>query len=151
MIEGQLARIEHDADVAHLLEALTERIAPTDLQSLLLEVYSRRAAATTAKRLLEQYEQNRFVAPSAADPRMLVEIARLAWKLLPEGYAPLELSPLCPLGTNSAVASVSQKKVVSTARNTEVVSDSTNVLALECAVRRPRLRQAAGRRREPVP
>ena len=68
MIEGQIARIERDAEVAHLLEVLTERIAPTDLQSLLLEVYSRLAAATTAKRLLEQYEQNRFVAPSAADP-----------------------------------------------------------------------------------
>ena len=150
MIEGQIARIERDAEVAHLLEVLTERIAPTDLQALLLEVYARLAAATTAKRLLEQYEQNRFVAPSAADPRMLVEIDRLAWKLLPEGYVPLELAPLCPLGTNSTVASVSQNKVVSTVRNTEVVADSTNVLALECATRRRRLRQAPGRRREPV-
>jgi hypothetical protein len=150
MIEGQIARIERDAAVAHLLEVLTERIAPTDLQSLLLEVYSRLAAATTAKRLLEQYELNRFVAPSAADPRVLVEIDRLAWKLLPEGYVPLELAPLCPLGTNSTVASVSQNKVVSTVRNTEVVADSTNVLALECAMRRRRLRQVAGRRREPV-
>ena len=150
MNEGQIARIERDAQVAHLLEVLTERIAPTDLQSLLLEVYSRLAAATTAKRLLEQYEQNRFVVPSKADPRMLVEIDRLAWRLLPEGYVPLELAPLCPLGTNSTVASVSQNKVVSTVRNTEVVADSTNVLALECAMRRRRLRQVAGRRREPV-
>src|SRR5213592_488116 len=62
MIKGQIARIERDAEVAHLLEVLTERIAPTDLQSLLLEVYARLAAATTAKRLLEQYEANRFVA-----------------------------------------------------------------------------------------
>jgi hypothetical protein len=150
MIEGQLARIERDAAVSQLLDVLTERIAPTDLQSLLLEVYSRLAAATTAKRLLEQYKRNRFVAPSAADPRTLVEIDRLAWKLLPEGYVPLELAPLCPLGTNSIVASVNQKKVVSTVRNTEVVADSTNVLALECAKRRRNLRQAAGRQREPV-
>jgi hypothetical protein len=46
-------------------------------------------------------------------------------------------------------ATVSQNKVVSTLRNTEVVSDSTNVMALECAVRRRRL-SAAGRRLEPV-
>src|SRR5438067_4257393 len=150
MIQGQIARIERDAEVAHLLEVLTERIAPTDLQSLLLEVYARLAAATTAKRLLEQYEANRFVAPSAADPRLLVEIDRLAWSLLPEGYVPVELAPLCPLGTNSTVARVSQNKVVSTVRNTEVVADSTNVLALECARRRRRLRHAAGRRRDAV-
>jgi hypothetical protein len=34
------------------------------------------------------------------------------------------------------VASVDQHKVVSTVRNTEAVADATNVLALECAVRR---------------
>ncbi len=81
---------------------------------------------------------------------MLVEVDRLAWSLLPDGYEPLELSPLCPLGTNSTIASVSQNKVVSTSRNTEVVADSTNVMALECATRRRRLRQTAGRRHEPV-
>jgi hypothetical protein len=150
VIEGQLARIEREAHVSQLLEVLASRLEPTDLQSLLLEVYRRRAAAVTPKRLLEQYEQNRFVSPSTADPRMLVEVDRLAWSLLPDGYEPLELSPLCPLGTNSTIASVSQNKVVSTSRNTEVVADSTNVMALECATRRRRLRQLAGRRHEPV-
>jgi hypothetical protein len=111
----------------------------------MLEVYARLATGVTTKRLLEQYEENRFVAPSLADPRLLVEVDRLAWSLLPGGYVPIELSPLCPLGTNSAVASVSQNKVVSTARNTEVVADSSNVLALECALRRRRLRQNASR------
>jgi hypothetical protein len=150
MIEGLIARIEREAEVPNLLKVLTEQLAPTDLQSLLLEVYSHLASTASTRRLLEQYEQNRFVAPSSADPRMLVEVDRLAWKLLPEGYVPLELAPLCPLGTNAAVANVSQNKVVSTIRNTEVVADSTNVLALECAIRRRRLINVASRRREPV-
>ena len=140
MIEGLIARIEREAEVPNLLQVLATRLAPTDLQSLLLEVHSRLARAVTPRRLLEQYQKNRFVAPSLADPRMLAEVDRLAWRLLPEGYVPLELAPLCPLGTSSAVASVSQNKVVSTVRNTEVVADSTNVLALECAIRRRRLR-----------
>ncbi len=46
------------------------------------------------------------------------------------------MSPVCPLGTNSVVASVDQNQAVSTSRNTEVISDATNVLALECVVRR---------------
>lgn len=150
MIEGLIARIEREAGVPNLLEVLTERLEPTDLQSLLLEVYSNLARTTSPRRLLDQYEKNRFVTPSSADPRMLVEVERLAWRLLPDGYAPLELSPLCPLGTNAAVASVSQNKVVSTIRNTEVVADSTNVLALECAIRRRRLHKTAGRTRESV-
>jgi hypothetical protein len=150
MNKGLIARIEREAGVPDLLQVLTTRLAPTDLQSLLLEIHARLAGSVTPKRLLEQYESNRFVAPSSADPRLLGDIDRLAWRLLPDGYVPLELAPLCPLGTNSAVASVSQHKVVSTVRHTEVVADSANVLTLECAIRRRRLRQVAARRLEPV-
>ena len=51
--------------------------------------------------------------------------------LLPPEYEPVELSPLAPLGTSSVVGTVHQNKVVSTSRNSEVLSDPTNVLALE--------------------
>lgn len=56
-----------------------------------------------------------------------------------------ELSPICPLGTTSAIATVDQNNAVTTIRNTEVVSDATNVLALECAVRRGDLLQRDSR------
>ena len=46
-----------------------------------------------------------------------------------------ELSPLAPLGASSAVALTNQNRVISTIRGTEVVSDPTNVLALESARR----------------
>lgn len=142
MNDALLARITREAGVPDLVEILASRLEPTDLQSLLLEVYARRAAAVTPARLLEQYATNRFVAPSAADPRALVEVDRLAWSLLPDGYIPLELAPLCPLGTSSVVATVSQHNAVSTIRNTEVVSDTTNVLAMECAMRRRAARRS---------
>jgi hypothetical protein len=133
---GFLERLIREAGVADILEGLTERLAPSDLQSLMLEVYARVAAKGTPRKLLDQYERDRFVRPSAVDARALGGLDRIAWRTLPVEYQVLELSPLCPLGTSSVVATVHQNKIVSTIRNAEVVSDATNVLALECAVRR---------------
>jgi hypothetical protein len=50
VIEGLIARIEREAGVSDLLdtlEILADRLEPAALQSLLLEVYRRRAAAIT--------------------------------------------------------------------------------------------------------
>jgi hypothetical protein len=134
-----LKRILREAGAPDLLETLTQRLEPSDLQSLLLAVYRERAKAVSPATLLRQYRQNRFVQPAALDPRKLLELDRLAFSLLPPGFEPLELSPVCPLGTNSVVATVDQNNAVTTIRNTEVCSDSTNVMALECAVRRQAL------------
>jgi hypothetical protein len=122
--------------VPDLLEVLTQRLSQSDLQSLLLEVYRKRAHTFTPRHLLQQYEQNRFVQPATVNPKQLLEFDRLAYSVLPSSFELLELSPVCPLGTNSVVAPVDQDNAVTTIRNTEVCSDSTNVLALECARRR---------------
>lgn len=132
-------RIQREAGVPNLLDVLVERLTPTDLQSLLLEVYRRRTAKIPAGQLLERHELDRFVRPSDLPPSLLTEFDRLVWTLLPDDYTAVELAPLCPLGTSAAIATVDQNKVVTTVRNTEVVSDTTNVLALECAARRRRL------------
>src|SRR6185436_12731596 len=52
-----------------------------------------------------------------------------------EAFEAIELSPLAPLGACSVVGPTSQNKIVSALRGTEVLSDPTNVLALECALR----------------
>ncbi len=131
-----LERILTTADIPDLLEVLTNRLSLSDLQSLLLEVYRRRAASLKPSDLLQQYEYNRFTTPSQVSPQQLMEFDRLAYSLLPSGFEVLELSPVCPLGTNSVVATVNQNKVLTTIRNTEVTADVTNVLALEYARRR---------------
>jgi hypothetical protein len=56
--------------------------------------------------------------------------------LLPEGFEELILAPHAPLGTSSVLGRFSQDRVMTTIGDTEVISDSTNVLALECAHRR---------------
>ncbi|MSP14927.1 MAG: hypothetical protein EXR62_18460 [Chloroflexi bacterium] len=86
--------------------------------------------------MLAQYAANRFVQPARARPQALLELDRLAFSLAGRIFEPLELAPVCPLGSNAVVGTVDQNITVATIRNTEVVSDSTNVLALECALRR---------------
>jgi len=129
-------RVERDAGVPHLAEILSDRLAPTDLQSLLLEVFARRAKKRDPKALLDDHVSNRYTRPSASDPARLLEWDRVAFSTLPRLFQAVELSPVCPLGTGSVLSPISQDWTVSTIRNTETVADSTNVLAIECAVLR---------------
>lgn len=144
MREELLRRIVRESGVSDLLDVLGERLAPTDLQSLLLEVASRRAARQTPAGLLDRYAHDRFVRPSTTNPQLFAAFDALAFSLAVPPFEPIELAPVCPLGTSSVVAGVSQYLAVATVRNTEVVSDSTNVLALECAARRKQARRHGG-------
>ncbi len=143
-------RIENETGISGLVALLAERLAPTDLQSLLLEVYRLRSSQRQPADLLSNYESDRFVRPSLLSPRRLLAWEQTAFSSLPEEFQALALSPVCPLGTSSVMAGLDQNWAVTTARNTEVVSDSTNVLALECAVRRRKLLRASQKSAEPV-
>src|SRR5215469_5133838 len=55
---------------------------------------------------------------------------------LPPGTELVTLPPLVPLGTHAVLGPMSQDKVVTTMRATDVAADPTNALALEAAVRR---------------
>ncbi|WP_433012492.1 hypothetical protein [Kribbella sp. CA-294648] len=117
-------------------EAFGHGLSASELQTALLEVSRVRAGAVTPARVVRRWQEDRFVRPSVVDPRALVKTQAMVWERLPERFAGVELSPLAPLGTCSAVATVDQNKVVSTMRGNEVASDPTNVLAIEAAVRR---------------
>src|SRR5438309_10003405 len=129
-------RIERDAGVPHLADILSARLAPTDLQSLLLEVFARRAKKRDPKALLDDHVASQYTRRPASDPARLLEWDRVAFSTLPRLFQAVELSPVCPLGTGSVLSPISQDWTVSTIRNTETVADSTNVLAIECAVLR---------------
>jgi hypothetical protein len=118
--------------------ALEHGLSPADLQAALLDVSRSRAAAVTPARLTQRWRQDRFVRPDTCDPRAVWQLEARLWELLPDEFAGVDLSPVAPLGTSSAVGPVSQDRVITTTRGTEVVSDPTNVLALEAAARRQR-------------
>jgi hypothetical protein len=111
-------------------------LSPTDLQTLLMDLAADRAGRVRAADLVRRWRNDRFVRPASADPRVLTAIEARLWDLLPDEVGRVELSPVAPLGVASAVGPVSQNRVVSTVRTSEVVSDPTNVLALEAAARR---------------
>lgn len=117
-----------------LREALTQGLPPNELWSLLLAVLEARAARRTPAMVRQQWENDRFVQPCAIDQRTLNHLDSHLLAAASE-FEALELSPVAPLGACSSVALTSQNRIVSTARGTEVVSDPTNVLALECARR----------------
>lgn len=138
-------RIERELGIPGLAELLATRLAPTDLQSLLLAVARRRAAATTPADVLLRYSTDRFARPAAVDPDRVDRLAQRALEELPAEYERMQLSPMCPLATSSSLGGISQDWVVTTVRGGEIVSDPTSVLALECALRRRRDRTRAVR------
>ncbi|HTO52443.1 MAG TPA: hypothetical protein VMR50_03570 [Myxococcota bacterium] len=131
-----LARIERALGVTGLAERLATRIQQADLHSLLLEVFRRRVVERTPAELLKDWASNRFVRPSTAEPAALARFDVAAYGALPAGFEALELAPVTPLGTSSVLATVHPDKALASIRSVEVLSDATNVLALECAARR---------------
>jgi hypothetical protein len=118
-----IERVLKKACLPELMDVLTRRLSQSELQSLLIEVYRQRAGAIDAGRLIGPYRTNRFVRPSMIPPERMLEFDRLAFSLLPDTYEAVELSPVSPLGSCSAVAPVSQNNILSTIRNTEVCSE----------------------------
>lgn len=145
-----IERIEREVGIPGLASILANKLSPTDLQSILLEVYRIRSSRIQPSAILSSFEANRFVQPSGISPTSLLKWEQTIFAHLPQEFQPILLSPVCPLGTNSVIAPVDQNWAVVTARNTEVVSDSTNVLALECSLRRRRLLQVNPKSSESV-
>jgi hypothetical protein len=116
---------------------LESELSPTDLQSLLVSLARTRARRIGPAEALRRWKSDRFVRPATIDPGRLSEIENRLWRRLRDTpFVGVALSPVTPLGTCTSVGAVDQNRIVSTVRSTEVVSDPTNVLALEAARRR---------------
>lgn len=113
---------------------LAHELAGSELQSVLLEVMARRAEARTPAEVLAHYKRDPFVRPAAVDQRTSIEVDGHLFAAA-DGFEALELSPVAPLATCAGMGRSAQNRVLSALRGTEVVSDPTNVLALECAAR----------------
>jgi hypothetical protein len=115
-------------------DRLTAGLSGSELQSLLLEVLHARTLARSANELVAQYGRDPFCVPAAVDLRAMLAIDSHLM-MAAELFEAVELSPVAPMGTCSVVGPTHQNRVLSALRATEVVSDPTNVLALECALR----------------
>jgi hypothetical protein len=134
-------RIERALGAPGLADGLAA-LPAADVTSLLLAVARRRADSVSPASLLRAHERSRLVRPATLDPRSRRACERQLDELLPDGYERIDLAPVTPLGASHVLGATPQDWVVSAGRDTEVVSDPTVVLALECALRRRALRPA---------
>lgn len=105
-----------------------------DLQALLLEVMRARAERQSPADVRRGFER-RFCLPCDVDPRALMRVDQALFDVAAD-FTLLELGPVAPLGVCTAVAPCDPKKSLAAVRHLEVVSDSSNVLAVEAARRR---------------
>lgn len=134
-----LSRILQQCKIPNLVEILTE-LQPTDLQSLLLYVFSKTSKKISTKELRATYKRHyQYFGVSELDQREITRFETLFYKVIPEVFRAVELSPIGPFGINAVLTKISQKNVLSTIRNSEIVSDPTIMLALETALRRQNL------------
>lgn len=136
-----IKKIIEKAGDSNLLNRLVSRLSSSEWHSLLLEVFRQRSGSIQPAQLLQHYLSNRFVGPAAYAPLdFMSEELALLQQAANCGFEVVELSPVAPLGSCSAIAKVAQHKVLSAVRGVEVVADATNLLALEASRKRLRNR-----------
>jgi hypothetical protein len=121
-------RIAAETGIPNLLGTLSA-LPASDLQSLLLEVFQLRA------RLAKVARTTPLTEPSSVDARKLNEFDRIAFQCA-KNFDAIDLSPVAPFALSHILGGIDQNNVVTTIRNAEVLGDSTEPLALECARRR---------------
>ncbi len=117
-----------------LFDQLTQNLSGSELTSLMLGVFQEKSKRLTPAQVLREFERNRLTQPGKADPLLLMQ-RELHWLQLAKtkGFEPVLLSPVAPLGSCSVFGKVNQNKIISALRNTEVLADATNMLALKIA------------------
>ncbi len=131
-IQSQIKDLSGD----EILEFLYKKASSSDLQSLLLDIYTHRSKQQSPSELLASYIESNYTPTAEFPAEQYIRLTQICHQKLPETFEFCEMSPVAPLGASSVLAPVSQNNVLSSVRKLEVVSDITNVLALEAAKRR---------------
>jgi len=133
-LDSHLFKIAEDSRLGRssLETLLNIKVSPSRFQSILIEIAQKVVNSENIDNLLQYYQENRFVKPCALPQREIVRLEETIYQEIPKDYTDIELSPLAPLGVNSILTGVSQRTVLSTVRNVEVLADPTTSLSLEC-------------------
>ena len=107
-----IARVASETGIPRLFPALSEEIALSDLQSLLMHVYQARTANSRESDLRRGAERP-LVASSKVDARLLNQFDRIAFQVAQE-FEAIELSPVGPLGLNHVLGGIDQNNVLTT-------------------------------------
>jgi hypothetical protein len=118
----------------NLINELTTKLSQSEISTLLLALSKEITNKNTPNDILSKYESNRFVKPSKLNPIKIKQVEILMLEMAESlGFSPILLSPASPLGSCSVIAKVDQNNVVFATRGLELISDSTNMLAIYLA------------------
>lgn len=97
----------------------------------------------TGANLVKTYRGKKLCHPGEMSQTKTLRLQLQACEVLQDVFEMIDLSPVNVLGTNSVLAGISQKTVLSALRDVEVVADPTTALALE-AIRQQNLCPESG-------
>jgi hypothetical protein len=129
-----LRRIARELGGDRIVDALI-RLAPRDLQSLLLHVVAARTAGTTPAEVLARYEESAASRRGIGDARPLAAFTVDAYEAA-AAFEAWPVAPVLPLGAARVLAGIHPNNVLASVRPLEVLSDPTIAFALEAAHRR---------------
>jgi len=132
-------KMEDKSGIPNLSEILAEKPL-RDLNPIFIKAFRERATKRNPNEILNDYESKKeFYGVSSIDQRELIKLELAFYSVVPKKFNAVEVSPISPFGLNSVITKVSQDISLSTIRGSEVVSDPTTPLALECATRRKQM------------
>jgi hypothetical protein len=122
------------------LASLLTNVAWRNVQPILIKVMRDRVARNKPIEILSEYESRPdLYSISKTDQRSLYKFIGYFHDVVPKEYDVVELSPISPIGLNSSLTKVSQDVTLSSIRLSEVVSDPTTALAVQCALQRKKM------------
>ncbi len=131
-----LQSISEELGVPNLLEILSTT-PMRRLQPVLVHAFKNRAKIRKPTDLLKEYERKQeFFGISSITQVELYHFALVCHEATRTEFENVQTSPITPLGLNTVLSKISQNNTLSTIRGSEVVSDLTSQLALECSLRR---------------
>lgn len=136
VIDHYCDKIESEKWMSWLSDILSKKPL-RELTPIFIRAFRDRISWILWKDLLSSYNLKKpFFSPSVIDQRRLLNLQNLFYSSLPESFFWIELSPISPLWLNSVISNISQDNSLSTIRWSEVISDPTTPLILECSNRR---------------
>jgi hypothetical protein len=126
-----LGRIAAQNGLPGISDKLSQ-LPTTDLQSVLLDVYDQKASRRGVPDILRNLREETYIQPSVVDQRDFIQFDSAVCKYLPDNFRVLDLSPIVPFAINDVLADINQNRVFSTTRNSEIMSDPTMALAVQC-------------------
>lgn len=129
-----IQKLAGEESTAAIINFLINKIDGSSLNTLLLDVFYQRLKQETPADLLRRYKNNRLVQPSDAD---VLRLRKLEMDFLERAtlnrMKAVELSTAAAAGSCSLMAPVHQHKILTALRQTEVLADATNSMALHDA------------------